>query len=252
MILALLAPPALATDFTIGKGRAAVVALDIAPTSIAISKSSVLEVVPSPPYLILGGRAPGVSVITLEHEGGAREWSVTVKAAPDTEATGLDALVSSSEPLALRPDEGVLCTLDVTPRATTLLDERAAQVEPFGPNRYFVQAQALGVVDLVFERGTEPPRVFTLRTTPEGGAAAPRGCVVPEVVKVPVGGEVTVDVGKRIGALLVGHPERIEALRVEGAPTSLTVLGHKPGVTTLLVREGDRDVPWVRRVVVTE
>jgi hypothetical protein len=120
-------------------------------------------------------------------------------------------------------------------------------VEMFDGTWAWIQSDAVGAYDVVFEQVRGLPIVVTIATTgPE--AAVPAGCLAPEyTVTVPLGGETNIPVGRSIAGVLVGHPAKVVAT-ADGR--TLRLKGMEAGRTSVLVRSEAGGDPWLRTVVV--
>ena len=91
----------------------------------------------------------------------------------------------------------------------TRVDEPFAQMFPFGNSRWFVQLDQPGTQDIAFEIPKGKPRVVTLTPAAPGGPrriCRPDATRPTETVKLLVGDELDLGVGRRLKAVLVGSP----------------------------------------------
>lgn len=239
--------PALAGEVVLGAGRAAVLAPTGAVTAVSVERSRVAEVVASPPTLVILGRTPGETRLTVTVDGAEQVWTVKVDPDRSVDPSG-DAVRPPGPKLTVPVGAGALCKIE--PPATTILrmEDGRGQISEFGALRFWIQAEREGPADVVFEHDRRAPTVLTL-VGGEAGGENPAFCKGPtEVVEVPLGGEVTLPLDRRLGAVLVGHPSLLEA--EAGENRSVVLRGLKAGLTTVLVRSGDTDEAWMRTVVV--
>jgi hypothetical protein len=239
---------AFAGEIELGVGRAALVQLDPPPTAVSITRSKVADIQSASPALLVIGRSPGTTTLTLTQAGQPVPYEVLVRDDPMFDPIGPGVLPVGPR-IVVPPASGALCRLPFAPTGTTRLESGELQVEPFGGTWFWLQPEKEGAFDVVFERARGLPLILTVvGASGPGAAAVPAGCVAPEfVVTVPVGGETTIPVGHAIDGLLVGHPSRIE---VTPDGNRLKIRGLVAGRTSVLVRTEGSDEPWLRTVVV--
>jgi Flp pilus assembly secretin CpaC len=236
-----------ANEIELGVGRAALVQLDPPPTSVSITRSTVADIQAASPALLIIGRAPGKTTLTLVQAGQPVPYEVVVREDPMFDPTGPGVLPVGPK-ITVLPGSGGLCRLPFSPSGTTRLETAALQVEQFGGTWFWLQPEKEGAYDVVFERTRGLPLVVTVASVADAKPIIPAGCVGPEyTVTVPLGGETSVPVGKPIDGLLVGHPSRVEATP-DG--NRLRLRGLAVGRTSVLVRSNNSDEPWLRTVVV--
>ncbi|MEZ4237669.1 MAG: serine/threonine-protein kinase [Myxococcota bacterium] len=250
-------------DVLMGQGRAGVLEIGMRPAEIRVSRG--MEVVPTPPYLVLGAMVPGRGTLTVSFEGGGeREWVYDVSRTTSLDADGGPDLITGSDHLEVPAGIGIVCTADVAPRTAILIDESRARLEPMGPRGYFLSVDE-GTVDVVFDIEGRAPRVLTLEAhgaDPATGelsppdpevvaAAAEVGCVMPppELVRIPIGGELVLPVGREIDHLVVGDADHFEVLRSESDPKKIRVRALRAGQTAVAVTDTNGADPWVRWVI---
>lgn len=256
IVLSSLVAVAVAAEVELGVGRAALILLDPPPTAVSVTRSKVVDVKAASPALLVIGRAPGTTTMTLTQAGQPVPIEIVVDEDPMKDPTGIGV-----QPLGPRvvvpPKSGAVCRLPFAPSGITRMETGQLRVEAFdlaaSPSEksldgtwYWIQSDAVGVFDVVFERTRGLPLILTIATA--GERAVPEGCLAPEfTVTVPVGGEVTIPVGKPVERVLVGHPSLLAAT-ADGR--SVKLRGLAPGRTSVLVRSEAGDPPWLRTVVV--
>ncbi|MEQ1502763.1 MAG: pilus assembly protein N-terminal domain-containing protein [Myxococcota bacterium] len=248
-MIALLTGIAFGQEVTLGVGRIGVLDPGVVPREISTSASEVLDVVPSPPVVLLVGLKAGSSTVTIASDSGLVTYAVRVEAASTVAPSGGPGLAPAGDALELPLGVGAVCRI---PQATSLtrVDDPYAQVHAFGTNRYFVQVDRAGRADVAFETGRSAPRVLTVAALIGAAKPVPTGCTIPtETITVPAGGTTEVTVGKRVAAFLVGTPTMLHVVTIDNTDR-LRLSGIRAGTTTLVVRSGDDDDPWMRTVVV--
>ena len=247
-MLAWLACGAMAQEIELGVGRAAVLDLGVVPTAITLSDSVVIEVVPLQPSLVLVGRKPGVTTLTVEHAGGALEWTVTVQPTGDTSPVGT-LVARPGEVLTLPVGDAAWCKVPGT-KSMMFLEQEVGSVAPLGVDRNLVQGEGVGVADLVFETAAGA-KVLTVVVGGEGPAKTPAACHRPtQILTLTVGEERMVPVGRTVVGLDVGHPTVVFGKHVADSSKDVLLIGLKPGSSIVAVRATDNEDPWVRTVQV--
>jgi hypothetical protein len=236
-----------ANEIQLGVGRAALVQVDPPPTSVSITRSTVADIQAASPALLIIGRQPGTTTLTLVQGGQPVPYEVVVREDPMYDPTGPGVLPVGPR-VVVPPASGGLCRLPFSPSGTTRLETAPVQVLQFDGSWYWLQPEKVGAYDIVFEQARGLPLVVTVVGAADGKAAIPGGCVGPEyTVTVPLGGETVVPVGHPIEGLLIGHPSRLEA-SPDG--NRLRLKGLAVGKTSVVVRTNSPDEPWLRTVVV--
>lgn len=241
-----------APSITLGAGRIAVLDPGVPASAVTSSAPNVVDVISIPPSLFVIGLSTGLSTVTVESSGGARSWAVRVEPNGVVAPTGGPGLAPAGDVLALPIGGGVVCTI---PGGTTYtrIDEPFAQVHAFGNTRWFVQLDQPGTQDIAFELAKGKPRVVTLTPAAPGAAppGLPAGCVRPtETVKLVVGQQIDLPVGRRLKTLLVGSPSVVYVAPTAGVADQVHLEALAPGSTTILARATDNEDPWMRTVEV--
>jgi Flp pilus assembly secretin CpaC len=234
-----------AAEVELGVGRAALIQLDPPPTAVSITRSKVADVRAASPALLVIGRAPGTTTLTLTQSGQPVPIEIIVSDDPLKDPTGMGVLPAGPR-IVVGPSSGAVCRLPFSPSGITRMESALLQVEMFDGTWYWIQSDAVGAYDVVFEQPRGLPLIVTIATA--GERAVPAGCLAPEfTVAVPLGGETVLPVGRSVSGVMVGHPATVEAT-ADGR--SVKLRGLAPGRTTVLVRSDNDDEPWLRTVVV--
>lgn len=232
---------AAAQQVSLGADRIAVLDPGFAPSAVRTSRGSVLDVVVSPPVLLLLGLAPGQSELVIEREDGPpSSLSVTVEAA-DRAPVGGPGLVGRREILSLPVGGAALCS--VPGRGQTRIESRAIGVYPFD-GRWLVHAAEQGRSDIVAEDGSKNPLVIAVST---GAASSGPSCVLPsETVKLLVGEEITL--GSKVAEHWLSDPGVAHATLLPTGQIRVAALG--PGTAVIASRSSDKSPPQLRTIVV--
>jgi len=236
---------AVAAEVELGVGRAALIQLDPPPTAVNVTRSKVADVRAASPALLVIGRAPGTTALTVTQAGQPVPIEIIVDEDTMKDPTGIGVLPAGPR-VVVAPSSGAICRLPFAPSGITRMETGLLRVEAFDGTWYWIQSDAVGAFDVVFERTRGLPLILTIVT--QGEPAVPEGCLAPEfTVTVPVGGEVTIPVGRQVAGVLVGHPSLV-GVTPDGR--SVKMRGLAPGRTSVLVRSEAGDAPWLRTVVV--
>jgi hypothetical protein len=220
----------------------------VSVSAIRLSDSVVVEVVAARSTLILLGRKPGVTTLTVEHSRGELEWTVTVQTTGDVAPSGM-LVKAPGEVLTLPVGEAAWCKVAGT-TATMFLDQAVGTISPLGVDRNLIQGDNVGMTDLVFETAAGP-KVLTVSVVEEGPPKLPASCRRPtETITLAVGEERIVPVGRTVVGVDAGHPDVVFAKHVPDSSKDLKLIGMKAGTSILLVRSSDNEDPWARTVVV--
>jgi Flp pilus assembly secretin CpaC len=252
IVLSPLIAVALAEEVELGVGRAALIQLDPPPTAVSVTRSKVADVRAAPPALLVIGRAPGTTSLTVTQAGQPVPIEIVVDEDPMKDPTGIGVLPAGPR-VVVAPGSGAICRLPFAPTGITRMETGLLSVQSFSAppsgaapdSWYWIQSDLVGAFDVVFERSRGLPLIVTIATS--GEPAVPSGCFAPEfTVTVPVGGEVSIPVGRAIAGVLVGHPS-LAGATADGR--SVKIRGLAAGRTSVLVRSESGE-PWLRTVVV--
>ena len=236
-------------DLILGRGRTAVIELDVHPT--ALRATSGLAVVPIPPHVALSARRTGLATFALEHRGGGRSWTVEIRDSPETPPEGSLPLVPA-EILILTPGSSAVCTLAAEPRATVLPESGGLKIEHLGEGWFYLHPESPGWFDAVFQL-PGGPRILTLASIadPPQNAPLPEGCTVmaSDALRIPLGGELVVPTGLPTTQILVSQPGLLDVQRIGDDTEKVLIRAMRAGRAILVVSSSGHE-PWIREVQV--